>query len=124
MSKKKSPVWAKSKPVQKLTKEQMGKQPLKESNKAVARAMTNVNPKYAAGKAMLTSKDLRRSCQYYMDLHNFYINNHMMLDSIVLAYRKHHFLYTDDIFAISFGYMYDLFNLGALDISLIGCYTL
>jgi hypothetical protein len=59
MSKKKSPVWAKSKPVQKLTKEQMGKQPLKESNKAVARAMTNVNPKYAAGKAMLTSKDLR-----------------------------------------------------------------
>jgi hypothetical protein len=57
--KEKSPVWAKSKPVQKLPKEQMGKQPLKESNKAVARAMTNVNPKYAAGKAMLSSKDLR-----------------------------------------------------------------
>jgi hypothetical protein len=78
--------------VQKLDKEQKGKQPLKGSNKAVATAMTHVNPKYVDGKAMLSSNDLRQAGQYCVDLYNFYINNHKTLDSIMVAYRKQHFL--------------------------------
>jgi hypothetical protein len=102
-----------------LVNEQKGKQSLKESSKAVAIAITHVNPKYAAGNAMLSSSDLCRVSQYCVGLYNFYINNHKTLDSIMVAYKNNHFLQIDDIFLISFRDMYDLFNLDALDISLI-----
>jgi hypothetical protein len=110
--------------VQKLAKEQKGKQPLKWSSKAVATAMTHVNPKYTAKKAMLSSTDHHRVGQCCVDLHNFCINNHKTLNSIMVEYRKQHLLQTDNIFLISFGDLYDFFNLKMLDISLIRCFAL
>jgi hypothetical protein len=97
-------------------------EPRPQSSKTVATTMTHVNPKYAAGKAMLSSSDLHQVGQYCADMHNFYINNHKMLDSIMVAYKKHHFLQTSGIFVVSFRDLYDIFNL--LDISLIRCFTL
>jgi hypothetical protein len=114
----------KSKSVQKLAKEQKDKEPLKWSSKAVAIAMTHVNPKYAAGKAMLSSNDHQQAGQYCVDLHNFCINNHKALDSIMVEYRKQHFLHTYDIFLVSFRDLYDFFNLNMLDVSLIHCFAL
>jgi hypothetical protein len=35
---------------------------------------------------MVSSSDVHRASQYCMDMHNFYINNHKMLDSIVVDF--------------------------------------
>jgi hypothetical protein len=39
-------------------------------------------------------------------------------------YKDHHFLVGDDFFLISFSDLYDLFNLDALDVSLVRYVTL
>jgi hypothetical protein len=47
-----------------------------------------------------------------------------MIDNIVVEYKQHHFLLTYDIFIVSFSDLYNLFNLAALDISLMHYFTL
>jgi hypothetical protein len=81
--------------------------------------MTNIKLNYVKGKLILHFSDLREAGQYCIKLHNYYINNYKMSDSIVVEYKQHHFLLTDDIFIISLSNLYDLFNLNALDISLM-----
>jgi hypothetical protein len=43
---------------------------------------------------------------------------------IMVQFKDFHFLVGDDIFVITFSNLYDLFNLDALDISLMRCFSL
>jgi hypothetical protein len=43
---------------------------------------------------------------------------------IIVSFKEEHFLVGNAIFVISWSDLYDLFNLNALDISLMRCFTL
>jgi hypothetical protein len=73
---------------------------------------------------MLTADLLHEPCQYYVDLHNYYIQNYKACQEIMVQFKNHHFLVDDDIFVITFSDLYDIFNLNALDISLMQCFAL
>jgi hypothetical protein len=57
-------------------------------------------------------------------LHIYYINNYKSGQDIIVSYKDHYFLVGDSFVLISFSDLYDLFNLDALDVSLIHCFTL
>jgi hypothetical protein len=73
---------------------------------------------------MLTSDRLRETGQYYVELHNYYIQNYKMSQEIIIQFKDHHFLVGDDIVVITFSDLYDLFNFDVLDISLMHYFTL
>jgi hypothetical protein len=76
------------------------------------------------GKLILTANTLDKAGQACVDLHNYYINNYKSGQDIIVSYKDHHFLIGDSYFLISFSDLYDLFNLDALDVSLMRCFTL
>jgi hypothetical protein len=102
------------------------KKPLKElvANLKLPSAMTQANPKFVLGKPMLTINVLHKVGQPCVELRNYYINNYKLGQDIMVSYKDHHFLVGDDFFLISFSDLYDLFNLDALDISLMCCFAL
>jgi hypothetical protein len=59
-----------------------------------------------------------------VELHNYYILNWKKIDDIVVKYRQSHFLTNDGVLIISLSDQYDLFNLDALDVSLMRYFTL
>jgi hypothetical protein len=59
-----------------------------------------------------------------VELHNYYILNWKKINVIVVKYRQSHFLTDNGAFIISLSDLYDLFNLDALDVSLMGCFAL
>jgi hypothetical protein len=73
--------------------------------------MMNINPKFVRG-------------QYCVELHNYYIQNYMLGLEIIVQFNDRHFLVIDDIFVVTFYYVYDLYNLDALNISPIRCFAL
>jgi hypothetical protein len=73
---------------------------------------------------MLNANELYKAGQFYVELHNYYILNWKKIDVIVDKYRQSHFLMDDGVFIISLSNLYDLFNLDALDISLMRCFAL
>jgi hypothetical protein len=73
------------------------------------------------GKLILTANMLDKAGQACVDLHNYYINNYKSGQDIIVSYKDHHFLIGDSYFLISFS---DLFNLDALDVSLMRCFAL
>jgi hypothetical protein len=87
-------------------------------------AMMQANPKFVMGQLMLTTDKLHKTGQPCIDLHNHYIQNYQRGLDILVSYKDDHFLVGDDIFIITFSDLYDLFNLNALDISLMRCFTL
>jgi hypothetical protein len=86
--------------------------------------MTSANPKFEKGKQMLNANDLCKVGRFCVELHNYYILNWKKIDVIVVKYRHSHFLIDDGVFIISLTDLYDLFNLDALDVSLMRCFTL
>jgi hypothetical protein len=106
-------VHAKTKLQWKLSKAKKGKQPLMQT------AMMNANPKYVRGHPMLTVEQLCEAGQYCVELHNYYIQNYKTGQEIIVQLKDHHFLVGDNIFVVTFNNLYDLFNLEALDISLM-----
>jgi hypothetical protein len=46
------------------------------------------------------------------------------IQEIIAPFKEEHFLVGNSIFLISWSDLYDLFNLDALDISLMRCFTL
>jgi hypothetical protein len=72
---------------------------------------------------MLNANDLCKAGRFCVELHNYYILN-WKIYVIVVKYRHSHFLMDDGIFIISLSDLYDLFNLDALDVSLMRCFTL
>jgi hypothetical protein len=103
-----------------------GKKPLKESvaNLKLPSAMTQANLKFVMGKPILTVDALHKVGQPCVELHNDYMNNYMSGQDIIVSYKDRHFLVGDSFFLISFSDLYDLFNLDALDVSLMRCFTL
>jgi hypothetical protein len=52
------------------------------------------------------------------------MNSCKLGQEIIVSYKDHHFLVGDGFFLISFSDLYDLFNLDALDVSLMRCFAL
>jgi hypothetical protein len=73
---------------------------------------------------MLTADELHKVGQHCIDLHNYYIQNYKMGQDIIVSFKDRHFLVDDNIFIITFSYLYNFFNLDALNISLMHCFTL
>jgi hypothetical protein len=73
---------------------------------------------------MLHANELCKADRFYVELHNYYILNWKKIDVIVIKYRQSHFLMDDGAFIISLSNLYDMFNLDALDVSLMCCFTL
>jgi hypothetical protein len=73
------------------------------------------------GKPILIVDALHKASQLYVELHNYYMNNYMSGQDIIVPYKDHHFLVGDGFFLISFFDLYDLLNLDALNVSLM-CY--
>jgi hypothetical protein len=103
-----------------------GKQQLKQvlANPKFLIAMTQANPKFVMGRPMLTVDALHKAGKSCVELHNYYINNYKSRQDIIVSYKDFHFLVGDSIFLISWSDLYDLFNLDALDISLMHCFVL
>jgi hypothetical protein len=109
-----------------LSKGTKGKKPLKESvaNPKLPSVMKQANPKFILGKPMFTVDALHKAGQSCVELHNYYMNNYKSGQDIVVSYKDRHFLVGDGFFLISFSDLYDLFNLDALDVSLMRCFAL
>jgi hypothetical protein len=73
---------------------------------------------------MLNANELCKTGRFCVELHYYYILNWKKIDVIVVKYRQSHFLTDDGVFIISLSDLYDLFNLDALDISLMRCFVL
>jgi hypothetical protein len=103
-----------------------GKKPLIVSvtNPKLPSAMTPAHPKFVMGKPMLTINALHEAGQPCIELHNYYINNYMSGQDIIVSYKDRHFLVGYGFFLISFSDLYDLFNLNALDVSLMRYFAL
>jgi hypothetical protein len=82
------------------------------------------SPKLVIGRQMLTIDALKLAGKSYFELHNYYINNYNKGQDIIVSYKDRHFLVGDDIFLISWSDLYNIFNLDALDVSLMhfACY--
>jgi hypothetical protein len=72
---------------------------------------------------MLTVDMLHSAGKPCVELHNYY-NNYKSGQNIIVLYKDHHFLVGDDFFLMSFSNLYDLFNLDALDVSLMRRFAL
>jgi hypothetical protein len=107
-------------------RQQRARNPLKELevNLKLLTVMTQANLKFVIGKPMLTVDVLKLVGKSCVELHNYYINNYMLGQDIMVSYKDHHFLVGDGIFFISWCNLYELFNLDALDVSLMRCFTL
>jgi hypothetical protein len=102
-----------------------GKQQLKESaNPKLSLAMTQANPKFIMGKPMLTINVLHKAGQPCAELHNYYINKYKSGQDIIVSYKDSHYLVGGGLFLISFFDLYDLFNLNALNVSLMRYFAL
>jgi hypothetical protein len=103
-----------------------GKQQLKQlpANPKFSTAMTQAKPKFVMGRPMLTVDTLHKAGKPCVELHNYYINNYKSGQDIIVSYKDLHFLVGDDIFLISWSDLYNLFNLNALDASLMRCFAL
>jgi hypothetical protein len=86
--------------------------------------MMQANLKFVMGQPMLTADELDKVGQACKDLHNYYTQNYESSLGILGSYKDRHFLVGDDIFMITFSNLNDLFNLDALDISLMRSFTL
>jgi hypothetical protein len=73
---------------------------------------------------MLIVDQLHEAGQYCVELHNYHIHNYKMGQEIIVQFKDHHFLVGDNIFVVTFFDFYDLFNLDALDISLMRFFAL
>jgi hypothetical protein len=105
-------------------KHQLTHEPSKGKLKSISIAMMSANLKFEKGKRLLNANELCKAGQFCVELHNYYILNWMKIDVIVVNYRQSHFLTDDGVFIISLSDLYDLFNLNALDVSLMRCFAL
>jgi hypothetical protein len=113
---------------QKEQKSSKAKQPLQQPSKGklklISTAMTSAHPKFEKGKRMLNDNELCKAGRFLVELHNYYILNWKKIGDIVVKYRQSHFLTNDGVLIISLSDQYDLFNLDALDVSLMRYFTL
>jgi hypothetical protein len=123
--KQKTNVRSKSQKEQKSSKaKQPLQQPSKGKLKSISTAMTSTHPNFEKGKRMLNANEFCKVGQFCVELHNYYILNWKKIDVIVVKYKHSHFLMDDGVLIISLSDLYDLFNIDALDVFLMRCFTL
>jgi hypothetical protein len=123
--KQKTTVHSKSQQEMKSSKaKQPLQQPSKGKLKSISTVMTSTNPKFKKRKRMLNVNELCKADQFYVELHSYYILNWKKIDVILVKYGHSHFLMDDGVFIISLSDLYDMFNLDALDVSLMHCFAL
>ena len=116
-SKKKEPI--------KRSKEAAGKKQSKK--KGAASPWTQENPKYRYGRPLLTAAELENVRPATTSLHNYYLQCCAEKKKyIVASYKCDHLLREAEVecFLLCFNDLYDLFNLDALDVSLLCSFTL
>ncbi|CAN6381666.1 unnamed protein product [Urochloa humidicola] len=101
----------------------------KQPNKRVAKAWTMPNPKFKCGQPMLTAAELESVRPATASLHAYYLKgcrSKHKKDGIAVKFQRNHFLRGQDLecFSVGFNDLYDLFNVDALDVSLLRCFTL
>jgi hypothetical protein len=96
-----------------------GKQPFKQMT-----TRTQANLKFVMGQPMITANEPGKVGKACSDLHNYCVQNYDSGLVILGSYKDHHFLVNDEIFMVTFSDLYDLYNLDALDISLMRCFAL
>jgi hypothetical protein len=104
-----------------------GKKKVERIKHPVTGAYTSENPKYRVGMSLLSVPELRTAGQYCVDLHNYYMRNVNEAQEIIVSYEERYFLQLEgsgNIFIVAFCDLFDLFNLDALDLSLIWCFAL
>lgn len=109
----------------KRSKEPAGKKQPKK--KGAASPWTQENPKYRYGRPLLTAAELENAGHAITSLHNYYLQCCAEKKKyIVASYKRGHLLREaeDECFLLCFNDLYDLFNLDALDVSLLHSFTL
>ena len=109
----------------KRSKEAAGKKQPKK--KGAASPWTQENPKYIYGRALLTAAELENAGPATTSLHNYYMQLcKEKMKYIVASYKRVHFLREaeEECYLLCFNDLYDLFNLDALDVSLLRSFTL
>jgi len=108
-------------PAQKAT-ESKGKAAPKEPAKNV---WTSAHSKFVMGKSMLSELDLATAGVNTKGLHKHYMTHANGDDASIVGHYKAEDLHSGPgYFSVSWSDLYDVFNLDALDISLIRCLTL
>ena len=109
-------------PAQKAT-ESKGKAAPKEPAKNV---WTSAHSKFEMGKPMLSELDLATTGVNTRGLHKHYMTHAMNNDntSIVSEFKAEDLHSGPGFFSVAWSDLYDVFNLDALDISLLRCLTL
>ncbi|CAL5006642.1 unnamed protein product [Urochloa decumbens] len=109
----------------KSSKEAAGKKQSKK--KGAASAWTRANPRFNYGQPMLTADELNSAGPATISLHNYYLKGCAeKKKDILVQFRRAHLLRSLDkeCFLVGFNDLYDLFNVDALDVSLLRCFTL
>ena len=74
---------------------------------------------------MLGEEELNAVGEDCVNLHKFYLDAYKSGESgITLHFKDQHFLKGEGYILVSFSDLFDLFNLDALDVSLLQCWTL
>lgn len=94
--------------------------------KATGNAWSQMNPKFEYGKPMLSAEALANAGAATKKLHNYYMGVLMprKIQDINVLVPDRYFHMGDNYLVVSMSDLYDLFNLSALDISLLRCVTL
>ena len=92
------------------------------------KALPPPNPKkYSFGSPLLSTTLLAYAGYGCQGLHNWYMQKTKekgCADGITVRFTKEHFLHDPAPFVVGFDDLFDLFNLKALDASLLRCWTL
>ncbi|CAO2152651.1 unnamed protein product [Urochloa humidicola] len=109
-------------------KDEIPKAAKKQQNKTGGTIWTRPNPKFKYGFPMLTDADLKSAGTATSALHGYYLQNSKVRkkSGIVVKFKNIHLLRSNDTecFPVGFNDLYDLFNIEALDVSLLRCFTL
>ncbi|CAL4924945.1 unnamed protein product [Urochloa decumbens] len=109
----------------KSSKEAAGKKQSKK--KGAASAWTRANPRFNYGQPILIADELNSAGSATISLHNYYLKGCAeKKKDILVQFRRAHLLRSLDkeCFLVGFNDLYDLFNVDALDVSLLRCFTL
>ena len=93
----------------------------------LARAAPPNPRKYSFGSPLLTTALLGYAGYGCQSLHNWYMEKTKekgCADGITVRYKEEHFLHEPAPFGVGVDDLFDLFNLKALDASLLRCWTL
>ncbi|CAN6351802.1 unnamed protein product [Urochloa humidicola] len=92
----------------------------------VAFVWTQPNPKYKPGEPMLSVQDLNAGGPIFVSLHDYFMAQSAKGAIGISAKVVASYFQSDGelTFTIAFSDLYDLFNKGGLDVSLLRCWTL